>query len=1096
MDIIPALFGQQPYLIFPTVIWGWLGWALMFIGLVLLGWRWWENPVEISRKRWWLILLLIMVTPIAATVLGVRIPADVRPLPGGIPLDSGAPALMFFAALPYVLGAGLLAPLPAAILGGMTGLILGGYDTHSSFTIWEIAAIALIYSTAVRQRYRTPFFALLRHPAAAGVFIALVSGPLFMVSALFGVNGGLAVRLDYALTQTWPLILARGTELILASLVAELIFALRADWWGRKGDLLPSPAAVSLQTRFIYGTAPLVAILFIVLTLGDWLVAGNVARQMVDDRMSSTAKVAADSIPYFLDTGQGLIKSMASPDLLSAPAEQIQNLLQKRLRSVPYFNQLTLLDASGGTAVAGYPHPDLAYLAMTAEESAGIKLALQGVDVQTYAVPARTGETSAQISFIALVRAENGQIGGVLIGRTDLSTNPFTLAAIRALEGLKNIRDNKSGEGMILDENLRVLYPTTSKNLDVYSGKIPDASGPYEETSTAGTRRYSFYMPAQGRPWSIILSVPAELTQEMALDIAIPLLVSLIIISIAAFVLLRLGLNSVTETVRLLSAQAALISVGDLERPVRVRGEDEIARLADSFEKMRLALKARLDELNRLLVVSQGVAANLEIHAAVRPILIAGLVEGASAARVALIQDVTLETGQDAPVSFGAGPSSDLFAYLDSQLFEMMHQQELLMIPNVARMRRLNIPSGRPQPGALLAMTIRHENFYYGTFWVAFDQPHNFTEEEIRFVTTLSGQVALAAGSARLYATAEVGRQRLEGVLDSTPDPVLVIDEQSRLLLLNPAALQTPGLVASTTPGQPVQEVILVPDLLSLLIGSLNGRINSREITLSNNRVYYATVAAVTAEGRQMGRICLLRDITHFKELDQLKSEFVATVSHDLRSPLTLMRGYATMLQMVGDLNEQQRGYTKKILGGVENMTRLVNNLLDLGRIEAGIGLQIEKVQISQVVDEVMTSLQLQATQKEIQLSQEANPEIGPLIVEVDRALMQQALYNLVENAIKYTSQSGQVRVKVERRSTTLLFQVIDNGIGIAPLDLPRLFEKFYRSGRREAYQQRGSGLGLAIVKSIVERHNGRAWVDSQLGKGSVFSMEIPLHQS
>jgi two-component system phosphate regulon sensor histidine kinase PhoR len=186
----------------------------------------------------------------------------------------------------------------------------------------------------------------------------------------------------------------------------------------------------------------------------------------------------------------------------------------------------------------------------------------------------------------------------------------------------------------------------------------------------------------------------------------------------------------------------------------------------------------------------------------------------------------------------------------------------------------------------------------------------------------------------------------------------------------------------------------------------------------------------------------------------------------------------------------------KKILGGVENMSRLVTNLLDLGRIEAGIGLQIEKVVVQQVIDEVLNSLQMQAVQKEIQLNQETSNGDNPLIVvEADRALLQQALYNLVENAIKYTPAGGQIKIKMEQRKASVILQVIDNGIGIAPLDLPRLFEKFYRSGRRETYQQRGTGLGLAIVKSIAERHNGRVWVDSQLGKGSIFSYEMPIRQ-
>ncbi|MGB9897109.1 sensor histidine kinase, partial [Thermanaerothrix sp.] len=115
------------------------------------------------------------------------------------------------------------------------------------------------------------------------------------------------------------------------------------------------------------------------------------------------------------------------------------------------------------------------------------------------------------------------------------------------------------------------------------------------------------------------------------------------------------------------------------------------------------------------------------------------------------------------------------------------------------------------------------------------------------------------------------------------------------------------------------------------------------------------------------------------------------------------------------------------------------------------------------------------------------------LMLRADPDLLKQALFNLVDNAVKYTRLQGEVSVITTYNNGYITFAVRDNGIGIAPLDLPRLFEKFYRSGRREAYEQRGTGLGLAIVKSIVERHHGRIWVESQLGKGSVFYVELPL---
>jgi signal transduction histidine kinase len=237
-----------------------------------------------------------------------------------------------------------------------------------------------------------------------------------------------------------------------------------------------------------------------------------------------------------------------------------------------------------------------------------------------------------------------------------------------------------------------------------------------------------------------------------------------------------------------------------------------------------------------------------------------------------------------------------------------------------------------------------------------------------------------------------------------------------------------------------------------------------------------------------------MRDVTHFKELDSQKSEFVATVSHDLRSPLTLMRGYATMLETVGELNEQQQGYVKKIILGVENMSRLVNNLLDLGRIEIGVGLQVEHVTVLDIIERVTGALQLQASQKNITMSVEL-PKDMPHAVDADQALLHQAVYNLVENAIKYTPDGGRVVIRTVSQTGYLIFSVEDSGFGIAADDMPRLFEKFYRGKQRETRNQPGSGLGLAIVSSIASNHGGRVWVDSIVGKGSTFYLQIPLAQ-
>jgi signal transduction histidine kinase len=199
------------------------------------------------------------------------------------------------------------------------------------------------------------------------------------------------------------------------------------------------------------------------------------------------------------------------------------------------------------------------------------------------------------------------------------------------------------------------------------------------------------------------------------------------------------------------------------------------------------------------------------------------------------------------------------------------------------------------------------------------------------------------------------------------------------------------------------------------------------------------------------------------------------------------------MLEMVGELNEKQADYVRKMVSGVESMTKLVNNLLDLGRIEAGVDLQVEVVPVQDLVERVTGALQLQATQKRVQLVTEIQQ--GVSMIEADPALLQQALHNLVDNAIKFTEPGKKVTVRVGPGVDSLIFAVEDTGIGIAPVDIPRLFEKFFRGAQQGGKKPSGSGLGLAIVKSIAERHGGKVWVESLLGKGSTFYISIPLKQ-
>jgi signal transduction histidine kinase/HAMP domain-containing protein len=1096
MDFIFTLLAGIPFPAPPTLA-GWFVWVTLLGVLVYLLFQWRAYQPAWAGREWGLFFFLFILIPLTTLFVGVRLTsASIRPLPG-LPADAPGSALMVFSAIPWLLGGGLLGPIGAAFLGAFAGLLRGAWDSYSLFTILEAAFLGAWFSISARQRYRTPAYKLLRQPLVGALLLIPVHTFFYILSAMFtqwgvGISAPATARLDFAISNAGIVTLAFGGEMLIGGIVAQIISMAFPRVWGGRQPLQPSPGEKSLESRFIFAVGTFISLLLLTLLVGDWVVAGRAAREMLEDRLSSTGESAAQSVPFFLETGQNLAVQLASdPRLLDSSGDELKSVIGTRMQTVPYFDQFIVMDANTRNVLAIYPETSVIPFKLHRDEDTGIILATNGVLTQIYSIPpVSVGETS-YVSFLVAIVDFTGQVQRVLIGRTTLESNPLTLPLV---ESLNNMRD-LGGTGMLLNEDGRVIYHSDSEQaLTTYSGE--PSNQPFFDDATApdGTRQVVYYQPVIGRPWAVVLTVPAQQAQQLALEIAMPLSLMIIVLALIALVTLRLGLQVVTGSLQSLAAEANRIAQGTLDHPLQVTGEDEVAQLRRAFEQMRSSLQARLGEINRLLEVSQGVASSLEMQDAVKPVLEAILSTGANSVRVALSPSILPDTFVELPSRFALGEAQDAYAHLDDQILDLAQSQEKLVLHNLTRSRELNLEPSRSQPLALLAVALRHENRYYGVVWAGYEQPRKFSDSDVRFVTTLAGQAALAVANAHLYLTVEASRRQLEAIINSTPDPVLVTDHRNRLLLANLAAVSALGQgVDESRSGMETEKVIKLKPLLNLLQGATSDK-KSTEIVLADKRTYLATASSVMVEGRQIGRVCIMRDVTHFKELDSMKSEFVATVSHDLRSPLTLMRGYATMLDTVGELNEQQHGYVKKIVSGVENMSRLVNNLLDLGRIEIGVGLQVEQVTVLDIIERATNALQLQAAQKNIALDVELSKDM-PHAVEADQALLHQAVYNLVENAIKYTPEDGRVIIRTQTHTGFLIFSITDSGYGIAPDDLPHLFEKFYRGKQRETRAQAGSGLGLAIVNSIAANHGGRVWVESAVGKGSTFYLQIPLIQ-
>jgi two-component system NtrC family sensor kinase len=315
----------------------------------------------------------------------------------------------------------------------------------------------------------------------------------------------------------------------------------------------------------------------------------------------------------------------------------------------------------------------------------------------------------------------------------------------------------------------------------------------------------------------------------------------------------------------------------------------------------------------------------------------------------------------------------------------------------------------------------------------------------------------------------------------------MILSPENVIMLVNPAMCRAFGISAQTAIGKSVFDVITHPDLLNLITrADSNDPFQYHEVSFPDGRVGNAQFAAIHGVGYAL----TMQDITYLKEVDRIRTEFVHTVSHDLRSPLTSVIGYAELVDRAGPLNEDQHEFLRRIQDSIQHITSLINDLLDLGRIEAGMDTRREFVQLEGILRYTIEMLQGQIKSKNINVHMDVAPALPALRANPIR--LRQVLDNVVGNAIKYSYVNGEIQISIHFEENQIILQVTDQGPGIPATDQPHIFDKFYRATNISPDVE-GSGLGLAIVKNIVESHQGRIWVESTVGKGSSFFIVLPV---
>jgi len=344
-----------------------------------------------------------------------------------------------------------------------------------------------------------------------------------------------------------------------------------------------------------------------------------------------------------------------------------------------------------------------------------------------------------------------------------------------------------------------------------------------------------------------------------------------------------------------------------------------------------------------------------------------------------------------------------------------------------------------------------------------------------------------------------VMKEVLAAVINSLADGILVTDEQGHIILYNQKAEALLGIKGRTGLGEPVQDYIKNEVLVGLINKTLtlNLPFHTEEICIidsgdSKLRVHVCPVRDEHA--LLIGSVTLVNDVSMLNAIDKIKSNFLAMVSHQLKSPLgsTLLQTSILLDGMVGELSEKQRDLIKKVKAKTKGMIELVNDILDVCFIEeAGYISQIEPLNLSETVQRTLELMQPQVQDKNITL--QVNVEDQLPIINGNKSSMEAMFINLISNAIKYTPSDGQVGLEIGKNGHYLQLKVSDTGIGIEEKDISRIFDKFYRERSERTKHISGTGLGLSIVKGVVDAHHGSISVESEIGKGTTFTVLLPI---
>ncbi len=426
----------------------------------------------------------------------------------------------------------------------------------------------------------------------------------------------------------------------------------------------------------------------------------------------------------------------------------------------------------------------------------------------------------------------------------------------------------------------------------------------------------------------------------------------------------------------------------------------------------------------------------------------------------------------------------------------------------VAERRTIYVPDTQSDPDfiffdpsirSLVVVPLIFQGEVIGAINLDDTKPNAFGRAQERLLSIAANHAAIAIQNARLFQKLSTEEHRTRAIIEHMADGILLINRDGSIITVNSALSRMVGIRSAAMLGKNIHSETLHPALKAIAAPLKKDRhtghlVNTVTLPGKTNTTLRIIATPVTNEqGQQLGEVRLIHDITRERHLEQLKDDFISTISHELRTPLFSIQGFVRLI-LNGDVPDArtQREFLSIIERQADHLAELVSNLLDLNRLSSNaLQLKLEPLNLSEILAQTVSQLQGFSRKKKVYVDTKLPASLPPVMGDVTR--LKQVFTNLIGNAIKFTPQNGRVWVQAKAQPTSVLISVTDTGIGIPAEEMEKIFGKFYQVEEHSTRSAEGSGLGLHIARQLIERHNGKIWAQSELGKGSTFFVQLPI---